>query len=159
MTDVPAPTGRVLLIAEDDPDDRLLFVDAVEEAGLDLDLHFAHDGQQVLDYLAKPDLFPRPDLIVMDLNMPGLDGREAIARIKESSDWCAIPCVAMTTSHSDLDMCFVYAHGGNGYIVKPSSFEEFQGAIESVTFYWLSLMSQPSNRYPCPKLTRAQWRT
>ncbi len=138
-----------ILIAEDDADDRLLLADAFHEARLRVDLRFVCDGDELLDYLWRreaymdPETSPRPGLILLDLNMPRKDGREALAEIKGSTAFRHIPVVALTTSSANEDVMRTYALGGNSYIAKPVSFAALVDLVRSLVHYWFELV-EPS---------------
>ncbi|MBW7886480.1 MAG: response regulator [Caldilineaceae bacterium] len=140
-----------ILIAEDDPDDQLLTREALEENKLGNDLFFVSDGQELLDYLAQrgrfadPVIAPRPDLILLDLNMPRLDGREALARIKSDPIMRRIPIVVLTTSKAEEDILRTYDLGVNSFIVKPVTFESLVSVIRTLTQYWFSIVQLPPN--------------
>ena len=114
-----------ILVADDDPDDRLLAKHALEKSRLANDLRFVEDGEELVDYLyrrgkfADPRTSPRPGLILLDLNMPRKDGREALKEIKSDPKLRDIPVVVLTTSKADEDIARIYSLGGNSYITKP----------------------------------------
>ncbi len=138
-----------ILIAEDDPDDQLLTREALEENKLGNDLFFVNDGQELLDFLyqrgrfMEPALAPRPDLILLDLNMPRLDGREALAKIKSDPVLRRIPIVVLTTSKAEEDILRTYDLGVNSFIVKPVTFESLVNVIHTVAQYWFSIVQLP----------------
>ena len=110
----PSTKSPVFLMAEDDPDDRLLAKDALNEAQIDAELHFVENGEELLDYLwhrgrySEPASSPRPGVILLDLNMPRKDGREALREIKADPDLRRIPVVVLTTSKADTDIGGIY---------------------------------------------------
>ena len=120
---------NVILMAEDDSDDRLLVQDAFTEGGFNFDLRFVENGVDLMDYLHRRNKFtqpassPRPNLIILDLNMPKKDGREALREIKENLDFKEIPVAILTTSRADLDIARAYRLGANSFITKPAAFE------------------------------------
>lgn len=138
-----------LLMAEDDPDDRLLARDALAESRLANDLKIVEDGEKLLDYLyrrnrfADPVTSPRPDLMLIDLNMPRKDGREAIKEIKADPDLRRIPIVVLTTSQSDEDVCRSYDLGVASYISKPVTFEGLVAVMKTIGFYWFDIVELP----------------
>ncbi len=138
-----------ILMVDDDPDDRLLVADAFEANRMTGRLRFAEDGQGLMDYLNQrgryhdPDRFPRPDLILLDLNMPGMDGREALAEIKNDPRFRAIPIVVLTTSSQESDIRQTYDLGANSYIVKPMRFSDLVQAIGSLGSYWFEMVKLP----------------
>src|SRR6266404_8838458 len=113
----------VILMAEDDADDRLLAQDALTECRLASDLHFVENGEELLDYLHRRGKYaqspaPRPGLILLDLNMPRKDGREALREIKMDPDLRRIPVIVLTTSKADTDISQIYELGANSFIAK-----------------------------------------
>lgn len=144
----------VILVADDDEDDRLMARDALDEAGLPHELRFVEDGEELLDYLrgrgryAEPGSAPRPGLILLDLNMPRKDGREALAEIKGDPDLRKIPVVVLTTSRTDEDVERTYQLGGNSFIVKPVSFESLVEIMKTLGRYWFRVVELPSDRDP-----------
>src|SRR5579864_6908861 len=118
-----------ILLADDDADDRMLTRDALAESRLANNLKFVEDGEQLMDYLcrrgnyASPDVSPRPGLILLDLNMPRKDGREALREIKSDPNLKRIPVVVMTTSKAEEDIVRSYDLGASSYITKPVTFE------------------------------------
>ena len=121
-------SAMTILVADDDPDDRLMVREAVEEAHLPWDLRFAKDGEELLDYLrrrgvhAKSADSPRPSLILLDLNLPRKDGREVLHEIKTDACLRQIPVIVLTTSSAEQDVFLSYDLGANMYVVKPSTF-------------------------------------
>ena len=139
----------VILMAEDDPDDRLLSKDALEEAHLMNDLRFVKDGEELMDYLYQRGSFedcttcPRPGLILLDLNMPRKDGREALQEIKSDSRLRTIPVVVLTTSKAEEDILKSYDIGVSGYITKPVTFDELINVMRTLGKYWLQIVELP----------------
>ncbi len=138
----------VVLVAEDDPEDRILVLRAFSHSGLKPDLRFVNDGSELLDYLRRSGSFaddppPRPKLILLDLNMPGKDGREALAEIKTDPRFRKIPVIVLTTSVLESDIAQCYDLGANSYIVKPSSPTEFGGVIKNLWAYWFETVRLP----------------
>ena len=138
-----------ILMAEDDFDDRLLVKEAFEESRLENELRFAMDGEDLMDYLyhrgkyTELKRYPRPDLILMDLNMPRKDGREALREIKSDSDLRNIPVVVLTTSMEIEDIRKCYDLGANSFITKPVSFEELVEIVTLLGRYWLEIVVLP----------------
>lgn len=138
-----------ILMAEDDPDDRLLAREALEEARLANDLYFVEDGEELMDYLhrrgkyAAPGESPRPGLILLDLNMPRKDGREALEEIKADSVLRRIPVVVLTTSKAEEDILRSYDLGVNAYITKPVTFESLVGVMKMLGKFWLEIVELP----------------
>ncbi len=147
MTDQKPPP--IILIADDDPDDRLMIREAFAEGCQDSRLCFAHDGVQLMRILNGEVQSPQescgyPSLILLDLNMPLKDGREALREIKSSPRLRTIPTVVMTTSGNDDDIRHCYDAGANSYIVKPSSYSGLLDVVSSLTNYWTSTVALPT---------------
>jgi len=138
-----------ILMAEDDPDDRLLALDAFEDARLAGDLRFVEDGEELMDYLKRrgkydnPADSPRPGLILLDLNMPRKDGREALKEIKVDPDLRRIPIVVLTTSKAEEDILRSYDLGSNSFITKPVTFEGLVSLAKALGRYWLEIVELP----------------
>ena len=145
MTIEPVP----ILMADDDEDDRLLTRDALEESRLGNPLYFAHDGQELLDFLyhrgrfSDPGLSPRPGMILLDLNMPRLDGKSALRIIKNDPDLKHIPVIVLTTSNQEMEVLQTYDLGANSYIVKPVRFESLVEVLKVLGRYWLTIVKLP----------------
>lgn len=145
----PAKTN-VILIAEDDADDRLLIQDALTDSGVALDVRFVEDGVELLDYLNRrhefslPASSPWPGLIILDLNMPRMDGREALKELKSKPGWKQIPVVVLTTSTAEPDIARVYELGANSFISKPVSFQALVGLMATVVDYWFKAVALPA---------------
>lgn len=140
----------VILMADDDEDDRLLARDALEESRVRNDLHFVNDGVELLEYLRRQGAFsdpknsPRPGLILLDLNMPRMDGREALQEIKKDAALRAIPVVIMTTSRHDEDIINSYDLGAAGFVTKPITFEGLVDVMRSIGRYWIDIVELPA---------------
>lgn len=135
-----------ILLIEDVPADAHLTRLAFQEGRLMVDLHHAIDGRDGLDFLRGEGRWnnaPRPDLILLDLNMPRLDGRGFLAEIKKDEDLAAIPVVVLTTSEVERDVVSSYRSGAAGYIVKPVDIEQFVDSIRHLENYWLTLVRLP----------------
>lgn len=141
----------VILMADDDEDDRILARDALAESRLLNDVHFVTDGVELLDYLrrrgayADPDTSPRPGVILLDLNMPRMDGREALEEIKGDPELRRIPVVVMTTSSAEEDIFRSYDLGAASFITKPITFEGLVTVMRGLGAYWVELVQLPSN--------------
>ena len=141
-----------LLMAEDDPDDRLLVREAFSESRLVNEIHFVEDGEALMDYLYRRgkykdvNLSPRPDLILLDLNMPKKDGREALIEIKTNPDFRKIPVVVFTTSTEKEDIIRSYESGASSFIVKPVTFDKLLEMVESFNKYWFETVALPPGR-------------
>ncbi len=140
----------MILMAEDDPDDRLLTQDAFDECRLTNELRFVEDGEELMDYLlrrgkyADPNDSPRPGLILLDLNMPRKDGREALGEIKSDPDLRRIPVVVLTTSKAEEDVLRSYDLGVNSFIVKPVTFDGLVEVVKALGKYWIQIVELPS---------------
>ncbi len=139
-----------IMIADDDPDDRLLLKEALEEAHFDCPIEFFTDGMDLLDYLyGRGDhaLRPKdflPGLLFLDLNMPRMDGREVLQKIKQDPQLRRIPVVVLTTSSSEEDVLKAYDLGVNSFITKPVTFQSLVEAMESIAGYWLGIVAMPT---------------
>ncbi|MEM6314032.1 MAG: response regulator [Planctomycetota bacterium] len=135
-----------ILLADDDPDDRLLAVDALRESRLLNELHCVNDGEELLEFLHKRGKYanaPRPGLILLDLNMPRKDGREALREIKADPEFSSIPVVVLTTSKAKKDILQTYDIGVSSFIVKPVTFAALVEIMESIGEYWFQLVALP----------------
>ena len=139
-----------ILICDDDEDDRMLTQQALEDAHISNELRFVEDGEQLLDYLYQRGRFagetgaaPRPGLILLDLNMPEMDGREALRRIKSDPGLVDIPIVVLTTSWLDEDVIRSYRLGVNSFITKPVTFSGLVDAMNVLGRYWLEIVELP----------------
>lgn len=138
-----------ILMADDDPDDRLLTADALKEARLINDIRFVENGEELLDYLRRAGKFappadaPRPGLILLDLNMPRKDGRAVLKDLKQDAELRTIPVVVLTTSKDDEDVYRSYDLGVNSYIVKPVTFEALVDILQTLEKYWFEIVELP----------------
>ena len=141
--------AKVILMAEDDSDDRLLVKDAMAECAWDGDLRFVENGEELLDYLARrgqysqPGNAPRPGLILLDLNMPKKDGREALREIKADAELRRIPVVVLTTSKASPDVGRMYDLGANSFISKPIQFDALVNVLRTLGQYWFHTVELP----------------
>ena len=141
-----------LLMADDDPEDRLLAREAFQEARLANDLRFVSDGEELMDYLFRRGDFtdtstsPRPGLILLDLNMPKKDGREALQEIKNDDSFRSIPVIVLTTSKAEEDVIRSYDIGANSYITKPVTFEKLVEIMRTIGRYWFEMVELPDGR-------------
>jgi len=141
------PRHIEILLVEDSPADILLTREAFEESRIINTLHVVEDGVQAMDFLYKRGAHasaPRPDLILLDLNLPRKNGREVLAEIKADPDLRKIPIVVLTTSSADEDILRAYDLNANCYVVKPVGFENFMGAMQSIRHFWFSVVTLPS---------------
>lgn len=143
------PKPITILMADDDADDRMLTREAFEESLLANDLRFVVDGVELMDYLyhrgqfSDPAQSPRPGLILLDLNMPKKDGREALEEIKSDPDLASIPVVILTTSKEEEDIHRSYQLHCNSYITKPVTLEGLVQVIKSLGRYWFEIVELP----------------
>ena len=142
-------TSVVILMADDDADDRELTRDALAESRLANELHFVEDGAALLDYLhrrgaySQPGSAPRPGVILLDLNMPRKDGREALREIKADPELRNIPVVVLTTSKAEQDIAQSYDLGANSFISKPVTFAGLVEAMRGLGKYWFDIVELP----------------
>jgi chemotaxis family two-component system response regulator Rcp1 len=136
----------VVLLVEDSPGDVRLTREAFKDAKVHIKLHVASDGVEAMDFLTQkgnyPDA-PRPDLILLDLNLPKKDGREVLEEIKESPTLKSIPVVILTTSASEADILRSYRLHANCYITKPVGLDGFLEVVKSIDSFWLSIVKLP----------------
>jgi CheY-like chemotaxis protein len=139
-----------ILLADDDADDRMMAADALEESRLANDLRFVEDGEELMDYLHRqgkytdPEKSPRPGLILLDLNMPRKDGREALSEIKADPDLRMIPVIVLTTSQAEEDIYRTYDLGVNSFITKPVNFEGLVSVMRTLGKYWFEIVELPA---------------
>ena len=138
-----------IVVAEDDPDDRLLIKDAFEENSVSNPLVFVNDGEQLMDYLHRRGAYEHlqgnllPGIILLDLNMPKKDGRTALKEIKADESFQCIPVVVLTTSNVDEDIERTYHLGVNSFITKPLTFEGLCDVVRTLTHYWFEIVALP----------------
>jgi CheY-like chemotaxis protein len=135
-----------VLLVEDSPGDVRLTQEAFKDAKVHLNLHVATDGAKAMAFLKREGEHanaPRPDLILLDLNLPKKDGREVLAEIKESPTLKSIPVVVLTTSSSEVDILRSYQLHANCYIAKPVGLEGFLAVVRSIDNFWLSVVKLP----------------
>jgi len=142
-------TGAVpieVLLVEDSPGDVRLTREAFKDAKVHINLHVASDGAEAMAFLGREGEYsnaPRPDLILLDLNLPKKDGREVLAELKESPALKCIPVVILTTSASEADIQGSYQRHANCYITKPVDLEGFLKVVRSIDNFWLSVVKLP----------------
>lgn len=140
-----------ILMAEDDPDDRMFSREAWEEAHISNEIRFVEDGEELLDYLycrgkyAHPNNCPSPGIILLDLNMPKKDGREVLREIKADPNLRSIPVVILTTSKAEEDIIRSYDLGVSGYITKPVTFERLIEIMRVLGQYWFQIVELPGS--------------
>lgn len=142
----------VILLAEDDPDDQLMVKEALEGNRIINNFYIVEDGVELMDYLknkgkySNPASAPRPGIILLDLNMPRKDGREALQEIKEDPDLCTIPVIVLTTSKVEEDILRTYNIGASSFITKPVSFEDLVEVMKILKKYWFEIVELPGNK-------------
>jgi two-component system, response regulator len=151
-TDGIGSSAVAVLLADDDEDDRMMTADAFREARLANELMCVTDGEELMDYLhhrgkfAPPAAAPRPGLILLDLNMPRKDGREALREIKSDPDLRSIAVVVLTTSETQEDIQQIYDLGAYSFISKPVTFEGLVTAIKVIGEYWFQIVKLPDHK-------------
>ena len=150
---IPERGPGVILLADDDPEDRMLAEEALVGNPFAKDVRTVVDGEELLDYLYRRGRFnaenaPRPGLILLDLNMPKIDGREALAVIKADRFLRDIPIVVMTTSTAEEDIERSYFLGANSFVTKPASLESLNFFTQSICEYWMGLVALPPPERP-----------
>ena len=141
-----------ILLADDDADDRMMAGEALQESCLANDLRCVEDGEELLDYLcrrgqyAAPGSAPTPGLILLDLNMPKKDGREALQEIKADPELRRIPVVVLTTSKAEEDIYRTYDLGVNSFITKPVVFKSLVELMRTLGKYWFEIVELPTER-------------
>ena len=148
MNATAAPFSQVveILLVEDNEGDIRLTREALKEGRIRNRLNVVSDGEQALRFLRREQEFagmPRPDLVLLDLNLPRLDGREVLAAIKKDPDLKQIPIVVLTSSRADEDLLKAYDSHANCYISKPVGFEDFMQVIRSIENFWLTIVVLP----------------
>lgn len=144
----PRPTP-LLLVCDDDEDDRLLIQTALGENRLKMDIHLVEDGEELLDYLLRrgkhSDLHTQrlPDLILLDLRMPKMDGLEVLSAIKNEEHLRYIPVVILTTSRLPEDITHSYQLGANSYIIKPVKYDLLVERLQAIMEYWFNVVELP----------------
>jgi len=140
---------RVVLVADDDEDDRLLIGNALHAAREGLRVEFVGNGEELLAYLrregdyADPARAPRPHLVLLDLNMPRMDGWEALVALRGDPALAPVPVVVLTTSHADGDVANAYRAGANSYLAKPPSFDSLLESMRLLVHYWFDSARLP----------------
>ncbi len=140
--------GRAIdiLLVEDDPGDELITREAFEHNKLKNNLHVAHDGEEGLNFLYRRDGFedaPRPELILLDLNLPKYDGRQLLEKIKSDPDLARIPVVVLTTSSAEVDILRSYNLHANAYVTKPVDLDQFMKAVRQIDEFFVQVVRLP----------------
>ena len=138
-----------ILIADDDADDRMMIKEALEENNFSHDMRFVQDGEELLDYLHQRGKYLtekvlRPNLIILDLNMPKVDGREALSHIKSNDKLKRIPVIVLTTSRAEEDIVRTYDLGVNSFICKPVHYNDLVIVAREIGNYWFSTVALPN---------------
>lgn len=142
-------SSPVILLVDDDDDDRLLMQRAIEESGAAIELFTVADGVELFDYLHRrnafqhPALAPRPSIVLLDLNMPRMDGRQVLRSLKNIDSLRGVPILVLTTSSAQEDVRECYELGCASYIRKPSSFDEMVDIMRTLSHYWLTIVEIP----------------
>ncbi len=142
-------TNPIILLAEDDEEDRMMLQDASKEAGITIPIRCVENGEELLDFLyqrnsySDPTASPRPLLILLDLNMPKLDGRQALEEIKNEERLRKIPTIVFTTSNAREEIRRAYASGASSFIIKPFSFNSLVDMMKIIKHYWLETVELP----------------
>ncbi len=147
MSDIRSISKIEILLVEDNPGDIVLFTEALEESHSRSNLNTVEDGEEAINFLHQRGRFkysPRPQLIILDLNLPRLNGREVLQEIRSQSDFDNIPIVVLTTSKSDRDMVEAYRLHANCYIVKPVDLKQFMNVLKEIIHFWLNIAHLPS---------------
>jgi CheY-like chemotaxis protein len=142
----------VILIADDDAEDRMLIHEALDESRLKNQIQFVENGEELMDYLhnqgkySKRDDYPTPGLILLDLNMPKKDGREALKEIKADDNLRLIPIVVLTTSKAEEDILRTYDLGVSSFITKPVTFSALVDVMKTLSKYWFEIVELPPSQ-------------
>jgi CheY-like chemotaxis protein len=142
----------IILVADDDEEDRMLIKEALEECPLTREVVFVENGEQLLDYLRNKreftdsEKYPPPGLILLDLNMPKMDGREALKIIKSDENLKLIPVVVLTTSKAEEDILRTYNLGVSSFISKPISYASLVDVMATLTKYWFGIVKLPGQQ-------------
>ena len=139
-----------ILIVDDSQEDVELITEVLRDKMPSLNLHVAENGSLALAFLERTGPFaqaPRPDIIFLDLNMPGYDGREILVRIKQNANFCSIPVIILTTSAAEQDIALSYQNHANCYIKKPADLAEFSDLMETLLEFWFSDVKLATDRH------------
>ncbi|MBW4520279.1 MAG: response regulator [Scytolyngbya sp. HA4215-MV1] len=142
-------SNSMILVAEDSDEDFAAFTRIMQNLGCVYPIHRVCDGDEALDYLYRtgiytdPSASPRPSVILLDLNMPGTDGRDVIQQVKQDEDLKSIPIVVLTTSSNSRDVNICYRYGINSYLIKPIGLQALKQTIQDFFRYWLELNILP----------------
>jgi chemotaxis family two-component system response regulator Rcp1 len=142
------PVAAKILLVEDNPGDAELAREALENSNFINELYIVEDGALAMDFLLRRGAYaeaPRPDIVLLDLNLPKMDGREVLARIKSDEELKTIPVVILTSSKADEDILKSYKLHANCYITKPLGIEQFFEVVRNIKEFWMSIVVLPRN--------------
>lgn len=146
MSNSVRPT--IILLVEDSPTDQLMTRAALQRSRVPNELHVVNDGVEAMEFLRQQGNFanaPRPDLVLLDLNMPRMNGREVLNAVKSDPALKTIPVIVLTTSDAQEDVMISYGSYANSYLVKPVGFEAFDSLIQGLASFWLQVAMRPPN--------------
>jgi len=141
--------GVKILLVEDNEGDIVLTLEALKEAKVNNVIQVVKDGEEALQYLRKQERFSNmetPDLILLDINLPKLNGKEVLAEIKKDEDLMIIPVVMLTTSDSEKDILESYQYHANCYVTKPADFEKFMQVVHMIKDFWIDIVQLPNKK-------------
>ena len=141
--------GEKILLVEDNEGDIVLTLEALKEAKVNNVIQVVKDGEEALQYLRKQERFSNmetPDLILLDINLPKLNGKEVLAEIKKDEDLMIIPVVMLTTSDSEKDILESYQYHANCYVTKPADFEKFMQVVHMIKDFWIDIVQLPNKK-------------
>lgn len=147
MTNPENPRQVEILLVEDNPADAELAVIGLKSGDILNDVHVVEDGESAMNFLHRRGEYqnaPKPDIVLLDLNLPGMDGREVLREIKTNDDLKTIPVIVLTTSSAPPDISEAYKNYANSYMTKPVDFDDFHTLLSGLTDYWFNLVHLPS---------------
>lgn len=142
-------TTRVILLAEDNPADQNLALRSLRSAGTDKELHIVEDGEEALAYLERRGPYtdeassPRPDIVLLDINMPRINGQQVLQHMRASEQLRSIPVIMLTVSDNEDDVAMAYASGANAYLVKPVELDRFKKHLKHLKEFWFESCTLP----------------
>jgi len=147
------PKSRIIeiLLVDDDLEDIRLMVEGLKQMTMCYNLNFAHDGIEAMDCLRRQGKFltaQRPDIILLDLNMPCKDGREVLAEIKRDADLKTIPVIVLSTSADEDDLRHSYGSGANSFVTKPADLQQFMDVVKAIEDFWFGISTLPGQILP-----------
>ena len=148
--DTPTPDARTILVAEDNHFDQVILQQIFDEVGIDARLKFVSNGEEVMDYLHRraafsdPNATPRPSLVLLDLNMPRMNGQETLDAIRSDVVLRALPVIILSTSDNQKQIATAYANGVNSFLTKPAPYDDFVEMIRNFGAYWLHCAKLPA---------------